>query len=115
MDDGNELDSKERRRATVRASVARHKERLSKMTRLEQAAWKARASLGESFDPYTPEERAEVEKIRRLTAELERAAESLNAKLRDRLAGASAEDPRLAALLGAVVGAESTKLLLPPY
>ena len=104
-----------RRLEQIRASVARHAERLAEMTRLEQAAWKSRASLGEGFDPYTAEERAEAERLNARLAEIRRDAERLNKRLAERLTGAVREDPRLAPLLAEIATGGASRLTLPPF
>lgn len=100
-------------RAKSRRGVARHKEKMDRLTRLEQGAWKARASLGEGYNPYTEAEREEAEAIRAETERLIRRAERLNARLRQRLTERAAE-PGVASLLGALDG-RHTRLDLAPY
>lgn len=108
-------DAKEHRRAQVRASVARHAARLSQLSSLEQAAYKARASLGESFDPYTPEERHSLECIRRLQSELQEAAASLNAQMTRRLERDLAKNAALVVLLAELKSGSDVRVSLKPH
>lgn len=105
----------ERRRAAIRASVARHKAEMDRLTRAEQAAWKARKSLGDAFEPYTPEERAEVERIQDLAAELESAALSLSRILVRRYRAAVEADPSLKPILEALEEGRGTHVALPAF
>lgn len=108
-------DSLERRRASVRASVARHKERLGSLSPIEQAAWKARASLGEAFDPYTPAERSRLERIRRMQADLAKEVETLNATMLERYRHAIGDDPRLAVILAELEHGKELRVSLKPH
>lgn len=94
----------EARRAQIRAGVAAHKARMQSMSRLDQAAYRARAELGEGYDPYTVAERAEMERLRLLRDELEASCLSLNGRLVERLRVAAAEDVRLSGLLESLDG-----------
>lgn len=105
----------ERRRERVRASVARHNERLSQMSSLEQVAWKARASLGEDFDPYTPEERERLEYIRKVRAALEAEADRLNQDITTRLRASLADNPSLAPLLTELEYGSTIRVALKPH
>ena len=105
----------ERRRAGVRKSVAAHAERLKSMTRLEQAAWKARETLGDHFVAYTPAEADAVARLRAQIAEIQGAAEALNSRIQERLERQVGKDPRLAPLLAEIVHGTLTRLELPPF
>lgn len=98
-----------------RENVARHKARMDALSPLERAAWKARAKLGENYDPYTPAERARLEKIRELTAALESEAEGLHADVTRRLEASVGDKPELAALLGALSTRKAKRIDLPPH
>lgn len=115
MDPNTIEDPIERRRAQIRASVARHKVRMGQLTRLEQAAYKARASLGPDFKPYTAEERAKVDRINELIGELERSVDELNSDLVERLSVEVSGDPRLSVLLGTLVGGEGVRIIIKPF
>lgn len=104
-----------RRRERVRVSVAKHNERLSSMSPVEQAAWKARATLGEGFDPYTPEERERLEYIRKVRRALEAEASRLNARMRDRYKAAVADNPHLAAILAELETGKEVRVSLRPH
>lgn len=104
----------EARRALVRESVARHKERQSSLSRLEQAAWKERATLGAQFDPYTPAEREKLARIRALQDELEKEAGELRQSVVARLGAAGAESP-LASLLERLESGKGLRIELAPF
>ena len=108
-------EAKERRRASVRASVAKHSERLASLSPIERAAWKARASLGEDYDPYTPAEREKLDEIRKLRAELETRALWLNEALRSRYRKSLADNPSLVALLAELEAGTEVRINLPPH
>lgn len=105
----------ERKRERVRASVARHAERLSAMSPLEQVAYKARASLGEDFDPYTPEERERLEYIRKVQRALEAEVARLNAKMKDRYKTAIVDQPKLAPILAELENGKEIRVQLKPH
>lgn len=111
----NPEEALERRRASVRASVARHKAEMDRLTRIEQAAWKARKSLGDPYEPYTAEERAEVERLRDMAAELESAAQSLNKILCRRYRAEAESNPSLKPILEALEEGRGSYVTLPPF
>ncbi len=105
----------ERTRARVLLSVKKHAERLKNLSPLEQAAWKARATLGADFDPYTPEERERLEYIRKVRRALEAETDRLNAKISNRLRAAVVDNPGLAALLGELANGKEVRVSLKPH
>lgn len=107
--------AKERRKAQIREGVAKHHAHFISLTRLEQAAYKARASLGEDYAPYTVEEAEAVASLKARIAALEAEASTLNALIRKRLESQIGEDPRLAPLLSEVINGTSVRVDLKPF
>lgn len=105
----------EHRLQQIRDSAAQHRQRLKEMTPAERAAWKARASLGEGFDPYTPEERQAVESLSRRIERLKADAERLNAETRARLKAESLADPSLEPVFAALVSGNAIRVDLEPF
>lgn len=105
----------ERRRAGIRESVARHHARMISMTRLEKAAYKARASLGEELNPYTAEEAAAVASFQEQIRSLEASAERLNAQIQARLLRDIPGQPTLAPLLAELQNGNMVRIDLKPF
>lgn len=105
----------ERKLERTRVGVAKHTARLSSMTRLEQAVWKARSTLGADFVPYTPEEAEAVARVRAMIVALEKNATILNNVIRARLEKGIRENPALAPLLAELSSGTSVRLDLKPF
>lgn len=105
----------ERRREQVRAGVAKHTERMNAMSSLEQAAYKARETLGDDYDPYTPEEREKLEYIRKVRRALEVETTRLNVRMAARYRASVADDPRLAAILAELEAGKEIRVALKPH
>ena len=108
-------EAKKRRLAHVRKSVAAHKDRQRAMTRLEQAVWKSRASLGEDYVPYTPEEAEAVARLKARIAGVEAEAAALNTRIRECLEAEISADPRLAPLLSELINGRDVQVMLKPF
>lgn len=106
-------DARERRLASLRASAARQRERLSQLTPLQQAAWKARTTLGEGYDPYTPEEKEMLRRVQDLQKAFEDAAGALHSTLTERYRSLVRQDPRVAVLLAELEAGKATRLDVP--
>lgn len=107
------LERDEIRARKNRENVARHKAKMDSLSFVEQAAWKARASLGEGFDPYTAEERQRLEQINDLITELQAQARALNQDLLARYMELLPAHPEYAPIIGALSGKEK-RIDLPP-
>ncbi|RCW87171.1 hypothetical protein [Paracoccus lutimaris] len=110
-----EPDPKEHRRAQIRESVARHKERLRQMTALERLAYKHRASLGENCDPYTRPEWQQAEVLRVRLEDLIRDAGALHDEILGRLKRDGVDDPGLALLAAALATEAESRFSLKPF
>lgn len=107
--------ARERRKAQIRDGVAKHHARLISMTRLEQAAYKARASLGEDYVPYTPDEAEAVARLKARIAGVEAEAATLNAQIQARIASRIATEPHLASLLSELINGATVRIDLKPF
>jgi outer membrane protein TolC len=105
----------ERRREQVRIGVAKYTERMANLSSLEQAAHKARATLGEAFDPYTAEERERLDYINEARAKLEKEVNRLNARMTARYRDAVAGNPSLSAILAELETGKEIRMALKPH
>lgn len=103
------------RREQVRLSRAKHAERLRQMTPLERAVWKERDRLGENFDPYTPEEREALERLKAVIRQAEDEAAQLHAQVCGRLEQESGDSPALREVLAGFREAPSVQILVKPH
>lgn len=108
-------DPKEARRAQIRQAVARHKEKMDSLTRLEQLALRLKESLGENYDPYTPEERRVAERLSRSLDELAAEAEAFHDSLVGRLRREGEENPALLTLAEGLSLARGRRVTLEPF
>jgi hypothetical protein len=79
---------RERKADQMRACIAKSYQKRKEMTRLEEVIFLKRKTLGGEFDPYTPEERERVDRLKETIREARAEASALNKIVTERLANA---------------------------